>query len=124
MTAPGLDEDRIRYRIEQGAEFLDEIFPIWRKLINVEVLNLEHADQCILGQLYCNVYCFKRGKTLQELTEEEIDNIDWEAEVLPEFNLEDGQVWKYAFSLSEHIPIDFFKQLTQELKDYLNETND
>jgi hypothetical protein len=39
-------------RVERGAAFLDGVFPCWYRFIDLDVLNLENPELCILGQLY------------------------------------------------------------------------
>lgn len=37
--------------IREGASFLDDLYPQWYKKIDLEKLDLEHTDNCVLGQL-------------------------------------------------------------------------
>lgn len=44
----------LQERVERGAALLDKRrrSPAWRKKVNPDKLRIEHADVCILGQLY------------------------------------------------------------------------
>ncbi len=44
----------VKYRVDCGAQFLDENVPDWFKRINVQFLDMCELDTCILGQLYGN----------------------------------------------------------------------
>jgi hypothetical protein len=47
---------RTRRRVRRGARFLDNHLPNWRKMIDLNTLNMLRGDLCILGQIYSNDY--------------------------------------------------------------------
>jgi hypothetical protein len=44
-------EEQLRRRVHKGAELLDEHYVRWEDAINLETLNVEHTDRCVLGQI-------------------------------------------------------------------------
>ena len=46
------DCDKLRERVERGAQLLDRLEPDWFKVIDPEYLDMEKCSRCILGQLH------------------------------------------------------------------------
>lgn len=44
----------LKNRIKEGVALLDESYPNWYKHINLEKLDIQFKNECILGQLYGN----------------------------------------------------------------------
>lgn len=43
--------DQVRERVRKGAELLDETYDRWWDAIDLDTLEIDHTDHCILGQL-------------------------------------------------------------------------
>ena len=54
-------------RVETGASYLDTHNPGWDNRIEVSSLDIQHANRCVLGQLYGN---FTRGRIVLKLSED------------------------------------------------------
>lgn len=44
--------DRVRERVQRGAEYLDNVDPEWHRRVDSETLELGDGRHCILGQLH------------------------------------------------------------------------
>lgn len=42
----------LRAKVERGAKLLDEKLPEWRSKIDLDLLDISTATQCVLGQLF------------------------------------------------------------------------
>lgn len=51
-----LSEVDIKLRIERGMKLLDSKYPGWRSKVNVEKLNMSSPENCVLGQLYGDLF--------------------------------------------------------------------
>lgn len=47
-----ITEEKVRERVQRGAEYLDEVDPGWYRRIDAETLELEDGRHCVLGQLH------------------------------------------------------------------------
>jgi len=57
---------KTKKRVERGIAFLDKHVPDWHYRINLEQLEMEFSDYCILGQLYGD---YHRGTAKLDLDE-------------------------------------------------------
>lgn len=44
----------LQERVDRGETFLDTTIPDWRKLINLETLDLGDPELCVIGQTFCH----------------------------------------------------------------------
>lgn len=47
-----ITEEKVRERVQRGAEYLDEMDPGWHQRVNADTLELEDGRHCVLGQLH------------------------------------------------------------------------
>jgi hypothetical protein len=47
-----ITEEKVRERVQRGAEYLDEADPGWHRRVNARTLELEDGRHCVLGQLH------------------------------------------------------------------------
>lgn len=47
-----VDDTLLRERVASGAEYLDEVYADWAATIDVDTLDLNGCDECVLGQLF------------------------------------------------------------------------
>ncbi len=90
-------------QIEVGAKLLDEkLGPVWLERQNLEILDLGHACNCIIGQVYeCksgNDYCIS------------LDTF-----------FPDQDIFLASYDHGFSTPDDDFEELTEEWKDYIEE---
>jgi hypothetical protein len=60
-----VSDELLRERVERGAEYLDEDWPDWPERIDLETLDLNGGDRCVLGQLFGG---FREGREILGLS--------------------------------------------------------
>lgn len=56
----------IAERVQLGSAFLDEHFTGWWERIDLNTLNIDSCDNCVLGQLWCTAPQEERGQIIAQ----------------------------------------------------------
>lgn len=56
----------IEQRVADGADFLDRYFTGWWERIDLEALNIDDCDLCVLGQLWCTAPPAEQGQIMAQ----------------------------------------------------------
>lgn len=70
----------INERVERGVIWLDKVCPDWRDKVDLDKLDINHADHCILGQLFGDFYEV-------EFFQDRYGHIDWDKAYQYGFNV-------------------------------------
>lgn len=96
MNITEQNQGEIKLRVRAGMALLDKERPDWRDAINLDELDLQHCEKCILGQVFSN---FMAGCRILGITGKANSygfDVDWQMGVEVSDEVQEDAVW-YAY---------------------------
>lgn len=74
----GFISEDTKLAVKKGSIWLDDFHPGWAESINIDLLDMNNCNQCIIGQAVCNYFDLYQQATHQDNQYEDIE--EWAIE--------------------------------------------